>query len=282
MLDEPQIRDGAAALLIAVDALSKTYAQRRTFGRDLHSVAAVEDARLEIIEGDTLGIVGISGSGKSTLARCMAGLEKPTSGSVSFAGRNVQQLSGDGRRWFHRNVQLVLQDSASALNPRFTASEIIGEPLRICGLGTKAEQQACVLGLLRQFELPATIAGRRPHQLSGGQRQRLAIARALALKPTVLILDEVLAGLDIPVQKHIVDLLKRLSRQYSFTYVFISHDLRLMSAITDRIAVMYGGRIVEQGTTKDIFKDPQHPHTRDLLSANVGRVASSCAAQGGE
>jgi ABC-type oligopeptide transport system ATPase subunit len=282
MTNELETREGMTAPLINVDALSMVYAQPRTFRRDLHRVTAVENARLQIFAGETLGIVGISGSGKSTLARCMAGLETPTSGSVSFAGRNVQKLLGDERRWFHRNVQLVLQDSASALNPRFTAAEIIDEPMRICGVGTKAEQYACVLELLRQLELPVTVAGRRPHQLSGGQRQRLAIARALALKPTVLILDEVLAGLDIPVQKHILDLLKSLSRQHSLTYVFISHDLRLMGTITDRIAVMHSGRIVEQGSTRDIFTNPQHPHTRDLLSANIGRVAFPCAAQGGE
>lgn len=272
---------GGATALAEINALTKFYAVRHPFGRHSRQVTAVDNAQLEILTGETMGIVGGSGSGKSTLARCIAGLEAPSRGSIRFAGHDVQALKGDERRCFHQHVQLVLQDSAAALNPRYTAAEIIAEPLCICRRGTKEERYACCLDLMRQLDLPVLLADRRPQQLSGGQRQRLAIARAIVLKPTLLILDEVLTGLDVPVQKQIIDLLRRLHRQYSLTYLFISHDLRLVRAITDRVAVMHAGRIVEQGTTREIFTNPQHAHTRDLLNAVTGPGNFESAAAGG-
>jgi len=271
-----------SAPLLCAETVTKIYAQRRPLRHEEHRVVAVDGANLKLFRGETLGLVGTSGSGKSSLALCMAGLERPTRGTVRFAGDDVFSLHGAGLRRFRQSVQLVLQDSAMALNPRFTALEIVCEPLRICRLGTSDEQRASALELIRQLELPESVAQRHPHELSGGQRQRLAIARALTLKPDVLILDEVLTGLDVPVQIQFLELLRQLSFAYSFATLFISHDLRLMGAITQRLAVMHEGKIVEQGMTRDVFARPQQAHTRALLRALPLRGGAPCVAAGGD
>lgn len=267
--------------LVEVTALTKVYAQRRWLWSKQRGVTAVENACLSIFAGEVQGIVGVSGSGKSTLALCIAGLESPTSGSVQFCGIDIGSKKGDELRRFRQSVQLVLQDSSTALNPRLTAMDIVTEPLLICGLGTREERHERALELMRQLELPVSIASRRPYQMSGGQRQRLAIARALTLKPQLLILDEVLTGLDVPVQRELLALLSRLRSMYSFMTLFISHDLRLMQAVADRIAVMHEGKIVEQGTKREVFANPQHAHTRALLNAMSRRDVMRYVPAGG-
>ena len=274
--------EAMAATLMSVEGLTKVHSQRRFFSRKEHRVVAVDDVSLEISEGQTYGIVGASGSGKSTLALCMAALEQPTAGTVRFRGNDIFALRGDELKSFRRSAQLVLQDSASALNPLFTAIEIVCEPLKICGIGSWEEQRATALGLMRELELSEALAVRRPQQLSGGQRQRLAIARALTLKPELLIFDEVLTGLDVPVQKQFLALLSRIRKTYAFTSIFISHDLRLVRSITSRVAVMNAGRIVESGATCEVFKNPQHAHTRSLLDAMPGPRLTTCLHAGGD
>ncbi len=265
METEPQSPTGPAAL-IGARGLKKSYA-RRSIARRNTPVHALLGVDLDVRVGSTLALVGESGSGKSTLARCLALLERPDSGEVWFDGRNVTALKGRPLFRLRREIQLILQDPVHALNPRFSVEEIVEEPLIIQRVAGRKERRERVGHLLEQAGLPASLRARFPGELSGGQRQRLAIARALALEPRLLILDEALAGLDLSVQAQIVNLLLDLQADHSLTYVYISHDLSLVAHLADEVAVMNNGEIVERAATSDLFGNARHANTRALLEA---------------
>ena len=250
--------------LVRVSVLTKRYVGR---GRHPQIVQALAGIDLTIARGSDLALVGQSGSGKSTLARCLARLEEPTSGRIWFEGADLLARHGRQLLPYRQRMQLILQDSATALDPRLSAAEIVAEPLDILGRGDGRERRRSALELMETVGLPAAYAGRRPLELSGGQRQRLAIARALAVKPQLLILDEAFAGLDASIQAQVARLLRELQGRQGLTYLYISHDLALMSLLADEVAIMFEGRIVERGAVARIFADPGHPHTRALLAA---------------
>ncbi len=220
-----------------------------------------------IEEGETFGLVGESGSGKTTTGRCLLRLIEPTSGSVRFKDDDVLAFGPERLREARRDMQIVFQDPYASLNPRMRAREIVEEPLIIHGIGTRAERRARAANLFQLVGLDAAYLERYPHQFSGGQRQRIGLARALALNPQFVVLDEPVSALDVSVQAQVVNLLLDLQARLHLTYLFIAHDLRLVEHICRRIAVMYRGRIVELGDTAAIFGRPQHPYTQALLSA---------------
>ncbi len=263
-----------ATSLIEVRGLHHTYRQHAILRRSSHTIQALDGVDIEISAGTTLALVGASGSGKSTLARYIAGLERPRhgriQGEIRFKGELISHLRGATRKNFHRQVQLIFQDTALSLNPRLTAEEIIMEPLRVQHIGTREEQQTNVSELLLAVGLPASWITRRPGQMSGGERQRVSIARALALKPSFLVLDEALAGLDLSLQVQMIALLRRLQATYHLTYLYISHDLRRMAEVADEIAVISHGRIVERQPATSLLRAPQHPATRALIAAMPG------------
>src|SRR5437016_7493619 len=230
-------------------------------------VKAVDDVSFTIGEGETFGLVGESGSGKTTTGRCMLRLIEPTSGAVRFRGEDVLALSGRRLRDARRDMQIVFQDPYSSLNPRMRARQIVEEPLIIHRLGDGLERRRRVAELFRVVGLDPAHLERYPHEFSGGQRQRIGLARALALNPSFLILDEPVSALDVSVQAQIVNLLMDLQQQLKLTYLFIAHDLRLVEHICSRVAVMYLGRLVEMGPAASLFAAPQHAYTRALLSA---------------
>jgi ABC-type oligopeptide transport system ATPase subunit len=227
----------------------------------------VDDVSFAIEEGETLGLVGESGSGKTTTGRCMLRLLEPTSGMVRFRGEDVLHFSKRELREARRHMQIVFQDPYSSLNPRMRARAIVEEPLIIHRLGTGAERRARVAELFRLVGLNDAHLERYPHEFSGGQRQRIGLARALALNPSFLILDEPVSALDVSVQAQVINLLMDLQEQLRLTYLFIAHDLRLMEHVCNRVAVMFLGKIVEIAPTASLFTAPQHPYTRALLSA---------------
>jgi peptide/nickel transport system ATP-binding protein len=253
--------------LVRIVNLSKQYVQRRPLKRGAFTVSAFEDLNLTIHRGATLAIVGESGAGKSTLAKCLALLEAATAGEIWFEGKNLLGLGKRDLFPMHRQIQLIFQDPTSALNPRLSAEEVIAEPLAIQRIGTKDCRRARAQQLMEQVGLPARSGHKRPLEFSGGQRQRLAIARALALAPKLLILDEALSSLDLLNQQMILKLLADLRAAHSLTYVHISHDLRLVSEFADEVAVMSERRIVEQKPAAELFARPQHPDTKTLLAA---------------
>lgn len=263
----PQFAAARPDPLMRIVNLSKQYVQRRALTRTPFTVSAFEDVNLAIHRGATLAIVGESGAGKSTLAKCLALLERPTAGEIWFEGKNLVGLGKKALFPIHREIQLIFQDPTMALNPRFTADEIIAEPLAIQRIGTKESRRVRSLELMEQVGLPARSGHKRPLEFSGGQRQRLAIARALALKPKLLILDEALSSLDLLSQQMILKLLADLRPAHSLTYVHISHDLRLVSEFADEVAVMSQRHIVEQKPAVELFARPEHPDTRALLAA---------------
>ena len=267
-----------AEALVRVRDLGKQYAVRRPRARAHVAVQAFEHVNLTIRRGSTLAIVGESGAGKSTLAKCLALLEKPTSGEIWLDGANVGGLSGEELFPFRAIVQLIFQDPTSSLNPRLTASEIIAEPLFIQRIGTKQSRWSLASELLDRVGLPEGSERKRPFEFSGGQRQRLAIARALALSPRLLLLDEALSNLDVVNQQTILKLLADLQSAHSLTYVHISHDLRLVSQFADEVAVMNEGRVVEHKPSSELFANPEHAYTRALLAA-MPSLESICAAR---
>jgi oligopeptide/dipeptide ABC transporter ATP-binding protein len=230
-------------------------------------VRAVDGVSFAIRGGQTLGLVGESGCGKTTVGRILARLLDPTAGQIKFEGRDVTRLQGNELRHFRRNVQVVFQDPYTSLNPRLNIENIVAEPLRINRWGTQTEIQRRVDTLLDAVGLGANFAKRLPNELSGGQRQRVAIARALALEPKLVICDEPVSALDVSVQAKILNLLTQLQRQFNLTFLFISHDLSVVRLVSDWVAVMYLGKIVETGPAEQIFANPMHPYTKALLAS---------------
>jgi oligopeptide/dipeptide ABC transporter ATP-binding protein len=236
--------------------------------RSRGEVHALDGVSLTVRRGEILGLVGESGCGKSTAARLLTGLERPTSGRVAVAGLDLAGLRGRGMRELHRTVQLVFQDPYASLDPRQRVGEALGEVLRVHGLASGRDEVRRQVGdLMDQVGLLTTLADRYPHQLSGGQRQRVGIARALAVRPEVLVLDEPVSALDVSVRAEIINLLARLRDELTLTYVFISHDLAMVRHLADRVAVMYLGQIVEQGPWQAVSDHARHPYTEALQAA---------------
>lgn len=229
---------------------------------------AVNDISFSIAEGETLGLVGESGCGKSTAGRTILRLYEPTGGSVRFNGVDINQLSPKKMKAMRRDMQMIFQDPYASLNPRFTVTDIIGEALDIHGMaGSRAERKKRVEELLDMVGLNPDHATRYPHEFSGGQRQRIGIARALAVNPKFIICDEPISALDVSIQAQVVNLLKDLQERLGLTYLFIAHDLSMVKHISDRVAVMYLGRIVEMAESEELYANPMHPYTKTLLSA---------------
>ena len=253
--------------LVQVSHLVKHFVRGRGLFRTGTIVRAVDDVSFSIEEGETFGLVGESGSGKTTTGRCLLRLVEPTSGSVEFRGEDVLGFSPGRLRAARRDMQIVFQDPYSSLNPRMRARQIVEEPLVIHRLGERATRRERVAELFRLVGLDPAHLERYPQQFSGGQRQRIGLARALALHPSFLVLDEPVSALDVSVQAQVVGLLMDLQRQLKLTYLFIAHDLTLVQHICTRVAVMYLGKIVEMGPAVSLFGSPQHPYTKALLSA---------------
>ena len=231
-------------------------------------VRACDDVSLTIREGETLGLVGESGSGKTTVGRLLLVLERPDAGTIEFDGASLLDMDREGLRRARRQMQIVFQDPLSSLNPRHSVLQAVAHPLRTHGQVRNAtEALGPVIELLATVGLPATIADRFPHELSGGQAQRVCIARAIALRPRLIVADEPTSALDVSVQAQILNLLKRLQQELGMAYLFISHDLRVISHLSERVAVMYAGQIVETGTTAEVFTEPRHPYTEALLES---------------
>jgi peptide/nickel transport system ATP-binding protein len=247
--------------------LVKDFRTGSTFGRGRASVSAVADVSFSVAERETFGLVGESGCGKSTLGRLLVALDKPTSGSVLVRGTDLHTLPSKPLRAHRRDVQLVYQDATSALDPRMRVGAILAEPLRIQRIGSRRSQERRVAQLLDDVGMPSNSVERYPHEFSGGQRQRLALARALALQPKLIVADEPVSALDVSVQAQILNLLAELQEAYSLTYLVISHDLAVVRYVADRIGVMYLGKLVELGARDDVYERPLHPYTRGLIDA---------------
>jgi ABC-type oligopeptide transport system ATPase subunit len=253
--------------LVVATKIRKVYRPRRWFSGKTTTVVALDDVSISIPRGATLALVGESGCGKSTLARCIARLEEATSGDIWFDGQNVSQLDARGLVPVRKQIQLVFQDAATALNPRFSAAEIVEEPLVVAGWGTKRDRRRRALELMDQVQLSTAWADRPPFKFSGGQRQRLAIARALALNPKLVILDEALSGVDVSIQAQLVNLLLELQMSLRLTYLFISHDLALVPYIADQVAIINKGRIVELARTAEFYARKIQPYSQPLLES---------------
>jgi peptide/nickel transport system ATP-binding protein len=235
--------------------------------RHIGDIRAVDDVSLTIKRGETLGLVGESGCGKSTIGRTILRLYKPTAGRIIFDGHDISDLGEGDLRPLRRRMQMVFQDPFASLNPRHSIGRIVGEPLRSHGLATKREAASRVRELLRIVGLPPDAGGRYPHEFSGGQRQRIGLARALALNPDFVVADEPVSALDVSIQAQIINLLEQLQDDFELTYLFIAHDLAVVRHISDRIAVMYLGWIVEVSPAAELYDNPLHPYTISLLSA---------------
>ncbi|MBE0554849.1 MAG: ATP-binding cassette domain-containing protein [Rhodobacteraceae bacterium] len=256
------------APLIEIAGLSKRFDLRvGAFGERSATVHALDDFTATVIEGETLSLVGESGCGKSTTGFCLLNLHRPTGGSVRYRGQEIAGLDEDAMRPLRRELQIVFQDPYSTLNPRMTIGEALAEPILFHGLATKADLPARVTRLLADVGLTPRFANRYPHELSGGQRQRVAIARALACEPRFIVCDEAISALDVSVQAQILNLLLDLQEKYGLTYLFIAHDLAVVRHISDRVGVMYLGRLAELAPAGALFSQPMHPYTRALLSA---------------
>ncbi len=257
------------APLLEVEGLSKHYPVRRGLirARVVGAVRAVDGVGFTLRRGETLALVGESGCGKSTTARLVTRLIEPTAGSLRFDGADVTRVAGGALRALRRRIGIVFQDPYASLNPRLTAGEAIAEPMAVHGMGDAGQRRARVAELLGLVGLRPFQAGRYPHEFSGGQRQRVGIARALAVRPELLVLDEPVSALDVSVQAQVVNLLADLQARFGLAYLFIAHDLAVVKHVAERVAVMYGGRIVETAPRRALFANPRHPYTRALLAA---------------
>jgi oligopeptide transport system ATP-binding protein len=259
---------GCMSALLEVENLQQHFPVRRgMFGRTAGHVRAVDGVSFEIREGETLGLVGESGCGKTTAGRTLLKLLKPSGGRIRFEGRDITTAHGAELRALRRHMQIVFQDPYGSLNPRMTVRSIIEEGLIVHRLGDRQQRLARVVEALEQTGLERGYLNRYPHEFSGGQRQRLSIARALALKPRFVVLDEPISALDVSIQSQIINLLVELREQLKLTYLFISHDLSVVEYISDRVAVMYLGEIVELSESRELYRHPLHPYTHALLSS---------------
>ena len=253
--------------LLTVKNLEKKFpVQRGLLKRTVGYIHAVDGVSFEIAQGETLGLVGESGCGKSTTARVILRLLQSTGGEVTFNGKSIGELSDDEMRELRKDIQIVFQDPYASLNPRMTVRQIVAEPLIVHGMATddsdpRVDEMLELCGLSREF------GNRYPHEFSGGQRQRVGIARALVTNPKLVVLDEPVSALDVSVQAQILNLLDDLRKRFGFSYLFVAHDLSVVSHISNRVAVMYLGKIVEIGTREEIFNNPKHPYTKALISA---------------
>ena len=256
-------------VLIEVDNLTKHFpiTHGLIIQRKIGDVQAVDGVSFTIKEGETLGLVGESGSGKTTVGRTILQLYRPTSGSVYFRGEDLTKLEGKDLRSARRNMQMVFQDPYASLNPRLSVGNIVVEPLEIHGIGDKKSREMRVAQVLELVGLNPVFINRYPHEFSGGQRQRIGLARALVLEPEFLVLDEPISALDVSIQAQVVNLLEELQERLGLTYLFIAHDLSMVRHISDRVAVMYLGKIVELASRDELFNNPLHPYTQALMSA---------------
>ena len=260
--------------LLQVDGLRVWFAKDRSFtGKPLTWIKAVDDVSFRIERGETLALVGESGSGKTTTSLAVLRAYSPREGRILFSPdgdtvHDLAQLSSREIRPLRRHVQMIFQDPFSSLNPRMTVQRIVGEPLTVNGIGSAAERRQRVGQLLDEVGLSSQFLNRYPHAFSGGQRQRLVVARALALNPALIVCDEPVSALDVSVQAQILNLMLDLKEKHNLAYLFIAHDLEVVRHIADRVAVMYAGRLVEQGKRDDVFREPLHPYTRSLLAAS--------------
>jgi oligopeptide transport system ATP-binding protein len=237
------------------------------FDRKIGDVKAVDGVSFQIFRGETLGLVGESGSGKTSVGRALLRVNEPTAGEIIFEGENFRRMKGEKLRRTRRRMQMIFQDPYASLNPRMRIRDIIGEPLQLQGGLGRAEMRRRVDELLELVGLSEAVAGRYPHEFSGGQRQRIGIARALALNPSLIVCDEAIASLDVSIQAQVVNLLEELQSRLGLTYLFIAHDLSMVRHISDRIAVMYLGKIMELATKDEIYQNSLHPYTQALISA---------------
>jgi len=263
----PDYQRTGRALLEAKDVVKYFPIKGGVLYREIASVKAVDGVTLSIEEGETVGLVGESGCGKTTFGRAILRLEEPTSGDVYFEDENILTYDKKQMQALREKMQIIFQDPFSSLNPRKTVSHIVGEPLLVHGLKSRKERDARVLELLRVVGLRREHMRRYPHQFSGGQRQRIGVARALALHPKLIVCDEAVSALDVSIQAQVINLLKDLQDDLGLTYLFISHDLSVVEHVSDRVAVMYLGKIVEVAPSKTLYKKPLHPYTQALLSA---------------
>ena len=255
-------------VLLKVENLKKYFPIRTgMFARHTGDVRAVDDISFEVYEGETLGIVGESGCGKSTTGRVIMRLHEPTDGKVTFDGVELTGLSAEEMRKTRREIQMVFQDPYASLNPRHTVEKILMEPLIVHGIGTAAEQKKKVIEYLEIVGLSSYHAKRYPHQFSGGQRQRIGIARALMTNPKLIIADEPVSALDVSIQAQVLNLMQKLQEDLNLTYIFIAHDLGVVRHISNRVGVMYLGRMVELAPSENLYAEPLHPYTQALLSA---------------
>lgn len=253
-------------ILSATNLVKRFPIQRGIFKRTVGYIHAVDGVSISIKEGETLGLVGESGCGKSTTARLLMRLIEPTSGAISFVGEDIGGLDKESMRQRRKDLQIVFQDPYASLNPRMTVRQIVAEPLIVHGMATSANDPR-VDEIMELCGLSVDFGNRYPHEFSGGQRQRVGIARALVTRPKLVVLDEPVSALDVSVQAQILNLLDDLKQRFNLSYLFVAHDLSVISHISDRVAVMYLGKIVEIGPRKDVFENPRHPYTKALLSA---------------
>ncbi len=254
--------------LIKVQNLIKEFPiHKGFFNKKVGAVHAINNISIDIYKGETLGLVGESGCGKSTTGRCILGLEKPTSGTILFDGIDTNNCDADQKKELKKRMQIIFQNPYSSLNPRMTIGDTLKEPVAIHKHMSKSEIDTNIKKLLDVAGLPSTVLNKYPHEFSGGQRQRVGIARALVLTPEFIVADEPVSALDVSIQAQIINLLQDLKEELSLTYLFISHDLSVVKYISDRVAVMYLGEIVELAASEELFNSPKHPYTQALLSA---------------